>query len=568
MAGLRWRWFREALAHALGRLGLLGRARRIRIRAALVINPAIRRLEREEHRRFIRFDREYGALVGHAFATGAGRTALVVSSRCPTIEGELFTIKTLQSAGFTPVVLLDDERRGLRPYYERAGVREVRLWSEFLTTSDYSHTAAAIVGRCQSMEDALACTHAGVRVGMIAVCTSLRRLRVGNLDLEMPGVRALLVRSIAASMCATAEAERILRAVRPAIVLTDTEYTPKGEFFETCLNDGLEVVAQDTGHRTNTLMLKRYRRHNRDEHVTTLSANSWAFVRRLDWSRHRRESLASEIETSYMTGDWFSTPWNRADGRAKEPAELRRLLGLDPAKKTAFIFPHMLWDAPVMWGKPLFRSYEEWFVETVAAACHNTRVNWVIKIHPALIWKQADEGYGGDSAEVRVLREQIGPLPPHIKVIPPDSPLSTFCLFAVMDYCLTVRGTVGVEAARLGIPVLTAGPARYSEKGFTVDSSNRAEYLGRLARIEEIPPMSDEERELAGRFAYGLFMLRPLRLTTVTWTDTYSTGRAKTINRRAHVNVRTADDWRRAADLTSLADWFVSRDDDFLAPAQ
>ncbi len=84
-----------------------------------------------------------------------------------------------------------------------------------------------------------------------------------------------------------------------------------------------------------------------------------------------------------------------------------------------------------------------------------------------------------------------------------------FSLFGVMDYCLTVRGTAGIEAARLGVPVLTAGPARYSGLGFTIDSASRAEYLARVARIQDTPPLSDEQRELAERFAYGLFVLRP-----------------------------------------------------------
>ena len=95
-----------------------------------------------------------------------------------------------------------------------------------------------------------------------------------------------------------------------------------------------------------------------------------------------------------------------------------------------------------------------------------------------------------------------------------------------------MRGTVGVEAARLGIPVLTAGPARYAELGFTVDSASRGEYLARLARIEDTPPLSAEQRELAERFGYGLFLLRPCSLAT---------------------------------DLPALTDWFASCEEDFLA---
>ena len=171
------------------------------------------------------------------------KTALVVSSRCPSIEAELCIIRALQLSGVRPVVLLEDEQRALRPYYALAGVDEVHHWSEFLTSLHFSNAAVAAVGRCRTLEDMLHITHDGVRVGQIAACTALRQLRLGVLDMREPGVRPLLARRVAASMTSTAEAQRILQVVRPDLVLTETEYTPKGELFETCLEHGCDVVA-------------------------------------------------------------------------------------------------------------------------------------------------------------------------------------------------------------------------------------------------------------------------------------------------------------------------------------
>ena len=331
----------------------------------------------------------------------------------------------------------------------------------------------AAVDRCRTLEDMLRITHDGVRVGQIAACTALRYLRLGTLDVRKPAVRNLLSRRVATSMTSTAEAQRILQTVRPDLVLTDTEYTPKGELFETCLEQGHDVIAYDTAHSTSTLMFKRYGRHNRDEHLRTLSSDSWAAIRNLAWTSAMRDRLADELEAGYARGDWFvGSAALQSPFRLMEPAEVRGFVGLDPAKKTALIVPHMLWDAPMMWGKPLFLTYQDWLVETVAAACGNTSVNWVIKLHPAHVWKKADEGHHDEPAELRVLRETFGTLPAHIRVIPPDSPVSMFSLYGVMDYCLTVRGTAGIEAARLGVPVLTAGPARYSD--WVLRSTRRA----------------------------------------------------------------------------------------------
>jgi hypothetical protein len=563
-AGLRTFPVRRMLASIARRAGLLRQARRLRVEIAIALDPAVQELARNDRARFGEFTGRYGHVVAQTVSpvAGSSKTALVVSSRCPTIEGELCTLKMLQMAGYVPVVLLEDERRGLRAFYEQAGVRAVHLWSEFLTASDHMEASAALVNGCLSVDEVMTRTHAGVRVGMIGVCTALRRLHLGAIDLGATDIRRLLTRAVATSMCAIDEAENILRRVRPDLVLTDCEYTPKGELFETCLNGGIDVIAQDVGHRRQTLMLKRYSPRNRDEHLTTLSAQSWSAMRDLEWTVARKARLDEEIAASYAAGDWFETP--AAAEQHVDSARLSDRLGLDPGKKSAFVFPHVLWDAPVMWGKPLFSSYQEWFVETVAVACRNTNVNWVIKLHPAHVIKHETAPGDPETAESRVLRDHIGRLPSHIKVIAPDAAISTHSLFPVMDYCVTVRGTVGVEAARMGIPVLTAGPARYSELGFTVDSSDRAEYLSKLSRIEETPRLSNDEHALAQRFAYGLFVLRPLRLETIAW-DPAPHGTADLLQRVPRLTVNSEAEWRSARDLAAFAEWVGSSDEDFMS---
>src|SRR5207247_2842701 len=173
--------------------------------------------------------------------------------------------------------------------------------------------------------------------------------------------------------------------------------------------------------------------------------------------------------------------------RVKAAEEGREQLGLDPGKKTAVVFSHLLWDATFFYGTDVFDNYEEWLVETVRAACRNPSLNWVIKLHPANIWKVRREDPTADFMEERVLRQRVGPLPAHVKVVRPETDINTYSFFLVMDYCLTVRGTIGMEAPCYVIPVVTAGTGRYSGRGFTVDSRDRDEYLARLAALETVP---------------------------------------------------------------------------------
>jgi hypothetical protein len=207
-----------------------------------------------------------------------------------------------------------------------------------------------------------------------------------------------------------------------------------------------------------------------------------------------------------------------------------------------------LWDASFSQGIDLFQDYEEWLVKTVRAACGNDQVNWVIRIHPANVGKAIQSGFHGEPAEVIALRQHIGELPAHILLIPADSPISTFSLFSVMDYCLTVRGTVGIEAARLGIPVLTAGTGRYDRKGFTIDSKTCEEFLEKVAHIQEIPRLSAAQQELAERFAFKF-------------------QNPKTFNGECSLNLKTKEDWYNAPDLKAFSHWVVdSHETDFIAP--
>ena len=294
-------------------------------------------------------------------------------------------------------------------------------------------------------------------------------------------------------------------------------------------------------------------------HPASLSDDTWRRLREEPWTADKRQAIQDELSRSYASGDWYSEVGTQFNTRVVTRDEIRRRLNLDAGRKTAVIFPHIFWDGTFFWGADLFSSYAEWFVETVRAAAANSDVDWIIKVHPAHTVKNAREGFHGECSEMLAIREHFGELPPHIRLMPPDSDINTFSLFDVMDYCVTVRGTVGIEAATFGIPALTAGSGRYNGRGFTIDSASREQYLARIARIQDIPRLSASERELAERYAYGLFVRRPLQLSTVRL-EYQKDAKASP---HTHVNARTSDDLRNAPDLRAFSEWVASGREDF-----
>ena len=551
---------RDQIKAALRALRLDRVVSHVRQAGRLVLNPEFRRLERTNRQEYRAWREAHADVLGPSLLPpGPSRCALIVTKG--TINGakvESGLVKGLELGGFRPVVLTD---KPFAKYFRLAGVREFAHWEQ-CSRAEPRREAAALVARARGVEDLIGFEHLGARVARFALSSTFRSLRVGRLDLTEEATRRVLADHLAAGMARAAAAHRVVDRVRPDLVIfMGNRYSGHGEMMDVCIERGIDVLTWFDAHRSSALILKRYHKANRDQHHASLSDESWAMMTAAHWSEVERSALRAELFDSYAAGDWYSRGGTQVN-KAIVPADvLRARLGLDPAKKTAVIFPHVIWDATLFWGDDLFSNYEDWLGGTVRAACANTAVNWVIKMHPVHVAKSAMERFSGEAGELAALRHRVGPLPPHVTIIPPDTDINTFSLFPVMDYCLTVRGTIGIEAASFGIRVLTAGTGRYDHRGFTTDSATREEYLDRLARLPGLPAMSAAERTLAERYAYAAFLLRPLPLSSVV----ISHDRDLEATTRVRVAARTSDELRTAPDLRAFAAWAADRaHEDFL----
>ena len=517
-----------------------------------------------------RFKSTYRSAFGTAMPerSASAPRAVFISGAPPRTETELCLMKALAVVGWVPIPVIMMQPDTLKTYYSMLAPRQILQWQDYLPDfGGLKDRAGTIIDSCRSLGALQALEVDGVRVGGHAIATMRRQERIGTVDFSSKLVRELLVTYLAQSMAAAKAAAAIISATSPSLVLAvDTVYTPKGQIFDTALSAGIPFVRWFPAHKNNALMLKRYTNANRDSDLNSLADSSWQLVKRMRWDKSHHREVDEELLKSYSSGEWYGETATQFDRPIVDPDGARAALGIDRSKKLAVVFAHIAWDASFGRGRDLFSDYEEWLVETVRAACANTHLQWLIKIHPAHTGKGEIDFYQAEPSEVRILRERLGVLPPHVKVMPADAKISTYALFPLMDSALTVRGTAGLEAARLGIPVLTGGTGRYDRKGFTIDSETREEYLGKIARLHEIPHLSPEETELANRYAFALFRLRPLPLSTVTLEYDKKYG-AEAFYNGVHIRNRTPRSWIAAPDLNAFADWATwSQDEDFLLP--
>jgi hypothetical protein len=542
-----------------------------RLRAAVTVRGRALRTRTVLERDYWSFRRRYGSILRPTPPATRG-IALIASLSYATYQIKLegmFT-KAFQRNGLEPVVVVPPDSELPRRYFELFGVER------FITLDDYlgperesaaTREADALLARVQSPSDLKTLTFRGADVGREALSTVSRYLHEGGVDLDDPRAQELLARLLPAAVRTALAAEALLDELQPELVLfNERNYADQGPLCDIALLRGLNVVQFVSGFEDDTMVFKRYTAETKAIHPRSLADASWERVKRLDWTSERDGELEREFARRYDKDATFLARWNQGWTRRMPREEIERRLGLDPARKTAVIFSHVLWDANMFFGRDLFADQEEWFVETARAACENRRVNWVVKLHPANVWKRRRDGVTGELDEHVAIGEQVGRLPDHVKLLEPDTEISTWSLFDVTDYGVTIRGSIGFELPCFGKPALTAGTGFYSGRGFTVDSDTRDDYLARIARIEEIPPPTREQIELARKHAYALFTLRQTRFTSFRSVFKPLAEIDDPYEATIEITARAADELARAEDLGRLGDWAVdSRDLDYLA---
>lgn len=548
---------RNTIAALLRKTPLFMHAREI----YTTLSPSLRALRRVERDDLKRITCRVGNALQLSLVPSASppRTVLIMGmGRVRFIAQEAVIRKSFELAGYRCAVLIPQDRMVMRAYQQ--------LGSDELIFFDHYQAAAPqdggdMIANCSTLDSVTAFTVNGVRCGKYAVSTLMRKTRTGAFDLSQPSVREELARALNRSLQCAHTAQVLIDHIRPeALVLVDRGYSPSGELFDTCIERGIPVFTWNAAHKNDTLMLKRYTAANRDVHPSSLSEDTWRALCAMPWTSEHSAAVRTELERCYASGEWYAEVGTQFNKKAVDKATLVSWLGLDPSRKTAVIFPHIFWDATFFWGKDLFENYEEWFIQTVQAACHNDRLNWIIKVHPANLVKNRRDGVMSEHSEIAAIRKAVGELPPHVKIMQAETEISTLSLFNAIDCCVTVRGTVGIEAACFGVPVLTAGTGRYDRLGFTIDSDSREEYLDHLANAHNIAMLSPLQSELALRHAWGVLLARPARLQLVRMRYLSN----ETADLEIDFQVHTAQQLHTLSDLHALSSWIENGVEDYV----
>jgi hypothetical protein len=387
----------------------------------------------------------------------------------------------------------------------------------------------------------------------------------GAPDPRNPEVRDALLKQLRTSVSFVHVAERQIARFSPSTILVnEPNYHVLGPFVDVAIACAIPVIHYTQPSRDDALVFKKLNRTTRRIHPNSITEETFARLLAKPWGTKQEAEVEAEFQLRY-SGMWKVQARNQPHTREMSPDDVRRELGVRDDRPIAAVFSHVLWDANLFYGKDLFANYGEWFVETVRAAATNPRANWVIKLHPANIWKRKLSGVAGEYSELRLIKESLGSLPDHVRLLEPRTPISTLSLFRAIDIGITVRGSIGYELPCFGVPVITAGTGRYSGFGFTIDHATIDSYLATLSKIESIPRPTLDAIRRARVHAHALFRRRPWKF------DSFSTeigdDVTDALNQNLHPNSNVALGRGPCLDLDLFAEWLARKDSiDYLSP--
>ena len=402
-----------------------------------------------------------------------------------------------------------------RLYYRCFGIRKIiygaEIGVEMPSRNEIEAVKSKLLAACKSICDLKDFEYRGINIGITLITTIQREELIANFDPSTPDNQKKILYKLNEVIRWVLVCEQLISLEKPDVILMIEANDWNRPLVDVAINRKVDVIQMIQPNEDDGLIFKRINSETRGMHPNSISKETLAKpLVDLDWERQLQDQFRKRYD-----GYWLLQSRNQPNVVKVDHAYINRELQLDVNKKNAIIFSHILWDANLFYGKDLFEGYADWLSCTIREAVNNTQVNWILKLHPANLWKRKFENVKGEYSEISLLKEQnLWPLPNHIKLLYPDSKISTDSLFVIADYGVTVRGTVGVELPCFGVKTFTAGSGRYSGLGFTEDFNEKRDYLEALQNIHKYPPLDEGGVSLAKKHAYLLFCKRSWKFTS------------------------------------------------------
>jgi hypothetical protein len=328
-----------------------------------------------------------------------------------------------------------------------------------------------------------------VRVGEHAYSSLLKATLRGDPH-DDERTRFIARRYLAAAIKLVEAGERVFDDVKPdRFVVPDGVYLTAGTLSALARKRGVHVVVHGAPFRKGTIWLYHGESYFR------------AFInaRNDDWSSLDLTPARRRVADEYLAAKHFASRdyISYHVGSIQDEEAIRAELGLD-ARPIVSLYTNVLWDAQLHYSFSVFRSMLEWLFETIRFYGERGDVQLVVRVHPG----EARGAWPTNQPLMPEIEQRFPVLPANVKVVRPESRVSSYVLGKMSRLALVYGARVGQELVMLGTPVIVAGEALIRGRGFTIDPDSREAYFELLERSATFEPPRVEVQERARKWYY------------------------------------------------------------------
>jgi len=378
----------------------------------------------------------------------------------------------------------------------------VSAYSDFLSDSDLKDIEQV----ASAVDKSLMKTYVegGVAVGEHALAGALRFFAKSELESEEYGEK-ILRSYFRAAMITTRVFKNLFRERSiDVVVVHHGIYVTQGIIASVAREMGVRVVAWNVAYRKERFLFS-----HGDTYHHTLMSEPTSIWEHIPWTNEHLNALLSYLHSRWRgKEDWITF---QLENPTVEEDKIRLRLNLDPKKPCVAMLTNVLWDAQIHYPANAFTSMVDWLVETIEYFRRRPDLQLVIRIHPAEI----NGRIPSRQLVADLVASHFPELPNNVRLIPPDSNISTYAVIALSNAALIYGTKMGVELTSKGIPVIVAGEAWIRNKGLTFDAINRDDYFQLLDKLPFKEGLSAEMRRRACMYAYHFFFRRMIFLRSL-----------------------------------------------------
>lgn len=355
------------------------------------------------------------------------------------------------------------------------------------------------------VQEPLNITYSGIDIGKYARASTVRYYQRGYIP-RTEEAFAYFTKSLVNAALSAELADGLLKSdISPDVVVTSHAlYSTWGPFFDRLRAEGIEVVVYGlASSRKGTITLLRN---------TFLHALGWESMpeppsvgKHLDKEQARAIGEFLDDRFSHRVGD--TVKYREVRGRGPE-SDQHEVVNCGNSRPTFALFSNVLWDAAVLaGGEGAYENPVDWILDTSGHFLGRSDVRLVVKAHPSeLSLMQGQEGV------LDLLDRELPEMrdAENITLLAPDTDVGPYELLDHVEVTLVFNGTIGLEAACKGHPVIAAARPHYGHCVLTPE--DQGEYFDFVDRVNELQEYADANRDCALRHAYWYFLELPFQI--------------------------------------------------------